>query len=279
MKGTRFRAVLRESLGNIYREVKIALTPIPFPDKWLFLVGCYNSGTTLLAELLSRHQQISGLPTEGHFISDQFIKDYEVGLPRMWAGREELFRLTEDDQGPDVERVKKEWGMRLDLSKPVLMEKSPPNTVRTRWLNKHFTPAYFVVIVRNGYAVAEGINRKANPMHLKESWPIEQCALQWRRSIEVLDADSQHLDNYLMVTYEELVKNPDIILQKITDFVGLDRMGALDTATDFSIHEMKEGIRNMNDESIERLTTGQIVKINKVIEPFLRRYGYEILET
>lgn len=105
MAGTRFKQVLRENLGNIYREFKVAVTPVPRPRKWLFLVGCYNSGTTLLAELLSRHPDISALPTEGHFITDQFVKDYDVGLPRMWAGREELFRLTEADAGPDAVRV------------------------------------------------------------------------------------------------------------------------------------------------------------------------------
>lgn len=66
MKGTRFGPVLRESFGNILREIKISFTPVPRPDKWLFVVGCYNSGTTLLAEMLSRHPNISGLPTEGH---------------------------------------------------------------------------------------------------------------------------------------------------------------------------------------------------------------------
>ena len=143
---------------------------------WVFLVGCYNSGTTLLAELLSQHPDISALSTEGHFITDQFVKDYDIGLPRMWVEREDLFRLTEADTGPDAIRIKKEWGMRLDLSKQVLLEKSPPNTAKVRWLQANFENAHFVAIVRNGYAVAEGITRKADPKHLINSWPIEMSA-------------------------------------------------------------------------------------------------------
>ena len=112
MAGTRFRKVTREALGNILREVKIAAKPLPKPDKCVFIVGCYNSGTTLLSELMGRHPSISALPTEGHFITDQFLKDYDLGIPRMWVDREDIFRLNENDEGPDVVRIKKEWGRR-----------------------------------------------------------------------------------------------------------------------------------------------------------------------
>jgi hypothetical protein len=277
MAGTRFRQVLRENLGNIYREVKVALTPVPTPDKWLFLVGCYNSGTTLLAQLLSRHPSISGLATEGHFITDQFVKDYEVGLPRMWAGREELFRLTEADEGPDAVRIKKEWGMRLDRSKPVLLEKSPPNTIRVRWLQKHFAPAYFVAIVRNGYAVAEGITRKADPRHLRDSWPIEQSAWQWRRSNEVLEEDAPHLRHLLWVRYEELAADPLPVLNRIAEFVGLPPFAGFDADASFSVHERKDSVRDLNVESIRRLSPAQITRVNEVAGDMLTRYGYPLL--
>lgn len=278
MAGTRFRKVLRESLGDIYREVKVAFTPVPRPEKWLFLVGCYNSGTTLLAELLGRHPAISALPTEGHFITDQFVKDYEVGLPRMWAGREELFRLTEADEGPDVIRIKKEWGMRLDLSKPVLLEKSPPNSVRTRWLQKHFHPAYFVAIVRNGYAVAEGITRKADPKHLRDSWPIEQSAWQWRRSIEVLEEDSTCLEHFMWVRYEDLVRVPMQVLNSVAEFAGLSQFQDFDPNAALSIHERKDTLRDLNQDSIDKLTPDQIRRVNDVAGETLVRFGYPLLQ-
>lgn len=274
---TGLRSTIHDSIKNIWREVRVAVTPPPRPQKWLFLVGCYNSGTTLLAELLGRHPDIAGLPTEGHFITDQFVKDYEIGLPRMWAGREELFRLTENDTGPDPVRIKKEWGIRLDRSKPIILEKSPPNTPRTRWLQAHFENAYFVSIVRNGYAVAEGIRRKADPKHLRDSWPIEQCALQWRRSIEVLEEDAPHLKNLLWVSYEELVSSPTKVLTRIAEFVGLPPYSGFDSNQSFSIHERNESVRDLNAESIRRLTTDDIDKINSVAGDMLRQQGYDLL--
>ena len=205
IQGTRFRKLLRETAGTLHRELRIALTPVPKPEKWVFVVGCYNSGTTLLAELLGRHSKISALPTEGHFITDQLVKDYDIGLPRMWVDREDIFRMDETSQGPDVVRLKKEWGSRLDLKNPVLLEKSPPNGARTRWLQANFENPYFVAIVRNGYAVSAGIRKKAEPHHLAGGrWPIQMAAHQWARSNEVLLEDADTCERVHWVRYEDL---------------------------------------------------------------------------
>lgn len=277
MRGTHLKGVVRESLGSIAREIRIAVTPEPRPQKWVFLVGCYNSGTTLLADLLGRHPEISALPTEGHFITDQFVKDYEVGLPRMWSGREELFRLTEESTGPDPLRVKKEWAIRLDRRRPIFLEKSPPNTIRTRWLQQHFPPAYFVAIVRNGYAVAEGITRKADPKHLRDSWPIEASARQWRRSQEIMEEDAPFLQRLLWVKYEDLVRDPLHTLNQITAFIEASPFTGFDPRQAFSVHERSETVRDLNKESIDRLTSDQIRHINGEASECLQRYGYDLL--
>ena len=275
MRGTRFRPILRECLGQVNREIRIALTPVPKNRKWVFLVGCYNSGTTLLSELLGLHPSISALPTEGHFITDQFVQDYMIGLPRMWVLREDIFCLTEHDDGPDPVRIKKEWGMRLNLRKPVLLEKSPPNTAKTRWLQKHFENACFIGIVRNGYAVAEGIHRKADPGHLRDGWPIDLCAWQWQRSNEILKRDSKFLRRFLWIKYEDLVANVPDTLKTILDFIGLDDMPADLAERPWKIHERDEQVRDMNDESIARLSQEQLDTISSVAGNMLDEFGYQ----
>ena len=277
MKGTRFKKVLRESAGNLWRECKIAVTPVPKPQKWVFIVGCYNSGTTLLSELMGRHPQISAMPTEGHFITDQFVKDYEIGLPRMWVDRPDLFRLTEEDVGPDVLRLKKEWAIRLDLSKPVLLEKSPPNSARTRWFQKHFENAHFIGIVRNGYAVAEGISRKGDPQHIADGWPIERSAYQWHESNRVLDEDARHLKHFTWVKYEDLVAAPQETLNGLASFLGLDAFPNLESTESFKIHERDDALRDFNASSISKLTKDQIEKINLIAKDGLERFEYEVL--
>jgi len=270
---------VRDILGSLHREIRVLFTPDVNPEKWVFIVGCYNSGTTLLSELLSAHEQISTLPTEGHFLTNEFVKDYEVGIPRMWAEREELFRLTEKDEGPDHERIKNEWRIRLNLKKPIFLEKSPPNTPRVRWLQEHFKPAYFIVIVRNGYAVSEGIYRKADPKHLKNSWPIDMCARQWRRSYEILHEDEPYLSNVLWVKYEDLTKNSIHELNRICNFIGINHFTSIDETSSFKIHEREESIKDMNQESIDRLNFDQIEIINEVAGDYLKKLGYPIIDS
>jgi len=277
MKGTRFKPIIRESLGTLRRELKIAFTPVPRGKKWVFLVGCYNSGTTLLAEMLGQHPSISALPTEGHFITDQFVKDYDIGLPRMWVGREDLFCLTEDDEGPDPIRLKKEWAIRLDLSKPLLLEKSPPNSAKTRWLQKHFENAHFIGIIRNPYAVAEGISRKAEPHHLIDGWPLDKCAWQWRRSNEVLMNDSKYLKRFMWVSYEGLVTDTVGTMNSITEFLGVDEFGDIGSGRTWNIHERNDEIKNMNAVSIDKLSSEDIALVNEVAGDSIEAFGYKRL--
>ena len=278
LKGTRLRPLVREFLGSFKRECKIALTPAPRPAKWVFVVGCYNSGTTLLAEVLGRHPQIAALPTEGQFLTDQLPKDYEHGVPRMWVEREDLFRMDERSSGPDVVRLKKEWAIRLDTRRPVLLEKSPPNAARTRWLQAHFEAAHFIAIVRNGYAVAEGIRRKAEPRHQPSGrWPIEMAARQWARSNEILMEDGVHLERLLWVRYEDLTADLGTSLRSIVDFLGIDWDPGIASKRHFAVHERRGPVQNLNDSSIARLADHEIDAITAVARPWLEQFDYPIL--
>lgn len=276
-RGPRWPALVRELAGVLHREIKIALTPLVKPQKWVFVVGCYNSGTELLSHLLGSHPAIAALPNEGQFLTDQFRADYELGLPRMWALREELFRLTETDAGPDPVRLKKEWLLRLDRSRPIFLEKSPPNAARTRWLQHHFENAHFICIVRNGHAVAEGIRRKAEPVHLSAGWSIDLCARQWRRSYEILLEDAPHLRHCLWLRYEDLAADPVAEIGRVTDFLGIQSMATPAHDQSWAVHEKNEPIRDMNAESLARLSTAERAIITREAEPMLLRFGYELL--
>jgi Sulfotransferase family len=277
VQGTQWKQLLRRTAADLHRELRITLTPVPRPAKWVFVVGCYNSGTELLCRILERHPGISALPQEGQFLTDQFPSDYELGLPRMWALREDLFRLTENDPGPDPVRLKKEWATRLDSSRPALLEKSPPGAARTRWLQRHFANSHFLAIVRNGYAVAEGIRRKAEPKHLKDGWPLELCARQWARSNEILLEDAAHLERVHWIRYEDLTERPAETLTATLKFLDLGSTEGLDLGTAFSVHERNEPIANLNAASIERLGAEDRAVVTRIAEPMLRHFGYEVL--
>ena len=254
------------------RSFGFRLMRVPAPDKWVFIAGCYNSGTTLLHGLLAQHKQVGSMPNEGQFFTDQLMTGAKAGVRRLWALRPELFRMTENDETSiDPVRLKREWAFFYnDASKPVLIEKTIANAARTRWLQKHFPPAYFICIFRNGYAVAEGIHRK-------EKHPIETAIRQWKVSNDILLSDMEHLQNTLQISYEELVEDPAGVMKRVTDFLKLTSLPDEVFQKEFNIHNMTSLIRNMNDESIRKLTTEQIAIINEIAGDSLQKTGYPLL--
>jgi hypothetical protein len=279
MKGTRWLPLLDEFARRAHRELRVTLTRPASPDRWLFLVGCYNSGTTLIADVLGEHPQIAALPDEGQYLTDQLLLDYKIGLPRMWVGREDLFRMDETSTGPDVQRMRKEWAMRLPHKAPVVLEKTPANMARTRWLQANFPNAHFVGILRNPYAVIDGIRRKADPQHLATGWPIEMCARQWARSNEVLAEDATHLDRFMWLRYEDFVNATAESIARVLEFVGLPQTMQLEQGQTRTVHERREPIRDMNAESIAGLAPDDVRAINSLIGRQVEVFGYSRLET
>ena len=67
------------------------------PDRWVFIIGCYNSGTTLLKGLLAEHPHIGILAGEGVKFSDALPRPEDFGWQRMWCQCIEQMRLDPKD--------------------------------------------------------------------------------------------------------------------------------------------------------------------------------------
>jgi len=247
------------------------LKSTPTPAKWVFIVGCYNSGTTLLHDLLAQHPKAGSMPNEGQFFTDQLMTGEKAGVRRLWALKPDAFRMVEGDYAVNVKKLKKEWAYFYnDASRPVLIEKTIANAARTRWLQQHFQPAYFICLFRNGYAVAEGIHRK-------ENHPVETSIQQWKVSNDVLLEDMQFLKKKIQISYEDLTANPDSTMQRITAFLDLDPLPQTLFSQSYKIHNLSSSIRNMNEESFNRLTPDMVKIINSQASETLLKLGYPLL--
>lgn len=246
---------------------------VPSPAKWVFINGCYNSGTTLLHDLLALHPAVGAMPNEGQFFTNQLMTGAKAGVRRLWAEKVELFRMKEDDVTIDVNRLKREWAYFYnDTQREILIEKTIANAARTRWLQANFQPAYFLCIFRNGYAVAEGIRRK-------EGHSIETAIRQWVTANEILLQDMQSLQHKMILSYEMLTEQPEIVLKSITDFLGLAPLNASVFQHSFRIHKKESTIRNMNPSSLANLSADDIQVINRSAQPLLEKLGYPILNS
>ena len=241
---------------------------IPRPARWLFIVGCYNSGTTLLHRTLQVHPQIGSMPQEGQFLTDVFPAPRDLGLPRLWALQPDRFRLTEASTHVDAARLKRQWGARFnDPCRPVLLEKSPTNTARTRWLEQHFENAHFVGVIRDGHAVAEGIRRRAGH-------GIRDAARQWRVCNEIMLKDFARLRHARIIRYEDLVADPDTEIAGLFDFIDLPPMPDGLKSIRVDIRGQSSNIRDMNQSSVTALTEADRDTIHQEAGMLLESLGY-----
>lgn len=252
------------------------------PQRWIFLVGCYNSGTTLLRSMLARHPDIAALPSEGVKLTDALPAPEQFGWHRLWSQCLEQVRLDPADGAARAGRVRRHWSLAVPAGASNVLEKSIANTARMPFLQAHFQPAYFICLVRDGYAVSEGIRRKGEPgrhgnRDYPGKYPIALCADQWRVSDEVVEGDRPQMDRLLQIRYEDLTARPTRILQQITDFLDLPSLPEAAAGGEWVIHGVRSALRNMNQQSLDRLSRQDLDEINAVAAPVLARHGYEVL--
>jgi hypothetical protein len=210
------------------------------------------------------------MPNEGQFYTDQFLLPKKVNLPRLWALEPELFYLDETKgKNINVNVLKRQWGARINyIERPIILEKSPTNAGRTRWLQNYFKNAHFVGIIRNGYAVSEGIRRKSGH-------PLKIAARQWVQSNEIMLRDFNNLNSRILISYEELTENPESTLAKILEFLDLEPFNFNEVVPRvWNVHEKNSAIINMNYKSFNRLNDLERLEIRKIAGEMLDRLGY-----
>jgi SAM-dependent methyltransferase len=257
----------RRDLGNFYGAM---FGPVPRPERWLFLVGCSNSGTTLLHQMVAAHPDVGSMANEGQYGTTELLRPADAGLPRLWALQPERFRLDEhSSRGPDPDRLKRQWGFwPNDLGRRVLVEKTPANAARVRWLNRCFDNAHFVAVIRNGYAAAEGIHRRSGH-------PLALAARQWARSNRIMLDDLAHVPRVLIIRYEDLVARPEETCAAILSFVGLDPGRLSLEGRTWRIHDSEAPVLNFNESSVQRLSAADRAAIREEAGDMLRELGYE----
>ena len=248
------------------------------PDKWVFVIGCYNSGTTLLTNLLDAHPAMQALPREGVELCDALPRPEELGWPRMWSECESHVQIAGNEGASRARRIKKQWS-RYARAANVVVEKSIANTARLAFFETHFAPAYFIYLLRNGYAVAEGIRRRAKPKDWGNTrltrYPIELCAQQWVVSDEYFQRDRAALTHVLELKYEDLTQAPAVELQRIAEFLSLPAFPSDVTERTWNIHRLSAPIRNMNADALGRLSQDDVETIERVARATLSMHGYQ----
>jgi hypothetical protein len=191
--------------------------------RFIFLCGLHRSGTSPLFRVLREHPQISGFRNtgapedEGQHLQNVFLPARFYGGPGRFGFMEEAHLTETSPLVNDANRSKlfDQWSRYWDLGKPYLIEKSPPNLIRTRFLQALFPPSYFVVITRHPVAVS-----LATRKWVRSS--VESLIVHWLYCHDLFVSDRTYLQRVHIIRYEDLIRHPDKVILNVYKFLGLE---------------------------------------------------------
>jgi len=237
--------------------------------KFLFILTPPYCGSTLLNQLLSTSNQLSCNNYLG-------VREGQL-LPKV-----KQIMFTDNRWDDTISEypwkfIKTTWLKYWDLRKPILLDKSVTNIMRVSAINKAFSNAHFIAMVRNPYAQAEGIIRRNNASAEYAAKFALKCLRYQMQNKELEDC------NIMFISYEELCDNKEGVIDKIMRFVP--ELESINADASFTSHNFKTKgkmkIQNLNDEKIKKLSHEDLKVINfyfkKEIE-LLNYFNYPIIE-
>lgn len=226
--------------------------------KPVFIFGCDRSGTTLLGSLLGSHSRCVTTP-ESQFVYEMFRgfranlhanlhadekKELETAASRIKNHfRFKLWNIDFDPNAIWSQGVTSYPELILFLVKTyaagveqpgadIWVDHTPANCSFAVTLAELFPEAKFIHIVRDGRAVASSL--MALPWKFHNARKVSDY---WVKKVGQGLAAESHFgpDRCVRVKYEDLVAEPEGVLQKLSAFAGLDYQPQMVTGSGFAV--------------------------------------------
>ena len=259
----------------------------------LFVICPNNSGSTFLANALATSRRTWNLADEGRKAvgivwPNHNEKGRLTGCGRIWAARKRWRDVYKDPTHYDWPRTRAAWYFQAYARDPratVFVEKTPLHLLVVGDLARHFRNAKFLFMVRNPYAVCEGIFRErrrrgqsagleGERLETVAARHVATCLEYQRRNVEAYG------DRGVFFTYETMCREPERVARKIRDLVP--ELDDLNLRQRLRVHaDYHEMLTDMNARQIARLDPGQIAAINEVLaehRTVLNYFGYDVVE-
>jgi Sulfotransferase family len=249
----------------------------PDSGRLVFVAGLHRSGTTPVARLLAEHPEISGFhdtgvkEDEGQHLQDVYPSAREYGGAGEFAldPRSHLTESSPLATPENARRLLAGWSKHWDLDRRLLLEKSPPNLVMTRFLQALFPDARFVVVVRHPVVVALSTRKWAGPLA-----GLRPLLEHWMRAHETFLADMAHLRRVHVVRYEQLVADPEGTLAELAAFLELSQpidASPLDARRSDGYRDTWEKLRR----SRSPIARGRTGRLRSLFAGRTRAFGYD----
>jgi hypothetical protein len=153
---------------------------------------------------------------EGQFLQSVYPIAANYGGPGRFGFADEM-HLTENSPlitEANQRRVVAEWSTHWDCDRDVLIEKSPPNLLKTRFLQAMFPKARFIIVLRHPIANALATKKWSGTS-------LISLIHHWVVCNELMLTDMKHLEQVTVTRYEDLVASGDRELVRLQRFIGL----------------------------------------------------------
>lgn len=196
--------------------------------RFIFVCGLHRSGTSVLFRSLRDHPEVSGFQgtdspeDEGMHLQTVYPPSGRYGGAGSFGFHPEAHLTESSSLVSEANRRKlfSEWSRYWDLDKTYLLEKSPPNIIRTRFLQAMFPNSYFIIMLRHPLAVSYATQKWYRRYRI--NWRgFPRIFEHWLVCHETFLADQRHLNNSLVVKYEEFVADPYRWVNGAYRFLGL----------------------------------------------------------
>lgn len=210
------------ALFNIFFKLK----GVQAPRSHFLLLGCYNSGTTIFKDILTMHDDFTTTPIEIDRLSCSISDLEDKRFPRcMYAN---IPNLKQDDQALDYERFMLDVNPWIAKDK-YFLDKTISNIYRLDYWYQKNPDTKYIYISRNPKNVIKGIKQKSSPLKegakllhgvYSDDLLLKQCEWFDRK---IIDFKVTRDSNVLFISYEYLLDNPVLTLEKVFDFLGVSQ--------------------------------------------------------
>jgi len=190
---------------------------------FIFIAGLHRSGTSLIYQIIRDHPKISGFKNtgvpedEGQHLQSVYPTAKFFGGPGKFAFNSKSYMDETHSLATKKLATKlfEEWSKYLDTSKEYLLEKSPPNIIRTRFLQKLFPSSKFIVILRHPLAVSYATKKWSDGS-------ISELIEHYLKAYETfIEKDMKELNSVHIIHYEDFIANPQDTINKVFDYLKL----------------------------------------------------------
>ena len=253
----------------------------------VFILCPNNSGSTYLSRALAASQHVWSLEREGqHVLGFAGPQTLNSPWPLIWGATQESLSHFRDSPDYDWLRTRKAWYVQAQARRPdapVFHTKAPPFLLIADQLQAAFEQARFIIMVRNPYAVLEGILRRWQRAENAKR-DLDLATIAARHLIACFTYQRQNMERLAgcstSFTYEQLCEAPVHAAQRIQALVPqLDDLDLTQRLKVKGIYD--EPLRNMNAEQIARLGSEEIATATAIFAPhrqLFADFGYALID-